>query len=220
MVRQNLFVFHAFFGCDTTSGFFAHPSHNALTMQWDHLARELEIFRDSNVTISDVHDAGLKLVAALYGCDTDLNQERVRLFRDRCSDKNKKRMITLERLPPTVDAVKLHSERAYLQIQEWQDNSLDPESYGSKMVERILEPIPMRQDPAPPFLMDVKKCGYSTGCVGGRCSCLADGLPCTNKCTCKDCKNPSSIFNTSEDDVYHTVSEDDTEDDENLIDLY
>ena len=114
LVRQNLAVFHAFFRCDITSGYFAHPSHNALTMQWDHLARELEIFRDSNVTISNVHDAGLKLVAALYGCDTDLNHEGFRLFRDRCNDKIKKRMITLERLPPTVDAVKLHSERAYL----------------------------------------------------------------------------------------------------------
>ena len=123
LVRQNLVVFHAFFGCDTTSGYFAHTSHNALTMQWDHLARELEIFRDRNTTISDVHDAGLKLVAALYGCDTDLNHEGVSLFRDRCNDKNKKMMITSERLPPTVDAVKLHSERAYLQIQEWQDNS-------------------------------------------------------------------------------------------------
>ena len=82
MVRQNLVVFHAFFGCDTTSGFFAHPFHNALTMQWDHLAKEFEIFRDSNATIRDVHEAGLKLMAALYGCAIDLNQERVTLFRD------------------------------------------------------------------------------------------------------------------------------------------
>ena len=81
LITQNLVVFHAFFGCDTTSGFFAHTSHNALTMQWDDLAKELEIFRDSNATIRDVHEAGLKLMAALYGCDTDLNQERVTLFR-------------------------------------------------------------------------------------------------------------------------------------------
>ena len=118
LVRQNLVVFHAFFGCDTTSGFFAHPSYNALKMQWDHLAEEPEIFRDSRVTTSDIQEAGVKLVAALYGCDTDLNQERIRLFKDRCNDRNKNRMITLERLPPTVDAVKLHAERAHLQIQE------------------------------------------------------------------------------------------------------
>ena len=30
----------------------------------------------------DVHEAGLKLMAALHGCDTDLNQERVTLFID------------------------------------------------------------------------------------------------------------------------------------------
>ena len=145
LVRQNLVVFHAFFGCDTTSGFFAHPSYNALKMQWDHLAEELEIFRDSRVITNDIHEAvaaanDIQLVAALYGCDTDLNQERVRLFRDRCNDRNKKRMITLERLPPTFDAVKLHAERAYLQIQEWQDNSLDPESFGWKMVEGFWNP--------------------------------------------------------------------------------
>ena len=132
LVRQNLVVFYAFFVCYTTSGFFAHQSYNALKMQWDHLAEELEIFRDSRVTTSDIYEAGIKLVAALYGCDTDLNQERVRLFKDRYNDRNKKRMITLERLPPTVDAVKLQAERPYLQIQEWQDNSLDPESFGWK----------------------------------------------------------------------------------------
>ena len=32
LVRQNLVVFHAFFVCDTTSGFFAHQSYNALRM--------------------------------------------------------------------------------------------------------------------------------------------------------------------------------------------
>ena len=218
LVRQNVVIFHAFFGCDITSGFFAYPSYNASKTQCDYLAEELEIFRDSRVTTSDIHEAGVKLVAALYGCDTDLNQERVRLFRDRCNDRNKKRMITLERLPPTADAVKLHAERAYLQIQEWQDNSLDPESFGWKMVEGVLEPVPMRQAPAPPFLLDVKKCGCSTGGEGGRCSCLGNGLPCTNKCTCIDCKNPKNIFNTSE-DVYHTVPEDYSEDDESMHEL-
>ena len=75
------------------------------------------------------------------------------------------------------------------------------------MVEGVLEPVPMRQAPAPPFLLDVKKCSCSTGCEGGRCSCLGNGLPCTNVCTCIDCKNPKNIFNTSE-NVYHTVPED------------
>ena len=171
------------------------------------------------MTTSDIHEAGVKLVAALYGCDTDLNQERVRLFRDRCNDRNKKRMITLEWLPPTVDAVKLHAERAYLQIQELQDNSLDTESFGWKMVEGVLELVPMSQAPAPPFLLDVKKCRCSTGCEGGRCSCIGNLLPCTNKCTCIDCKNPKNIFNTSEEDLYHTVPEHYSEDDESMHEL-
>ena len=128
--------------------------------------------------------------------------------------------LFLENLYPRsiVDAIKLHAERAYLQIQEWQDNSLDPESFGWKLVEGVLEPVPMRQAPAPPFLLDVKKCGCSTSCEGGRCGCLGNGLPFTNKCTCIDCKNPKNIFNTSE-DVSHTVPEDYIEGDESMHEL-
>ena len=77
----------------------------------------------------------------------------------------------------------------------------------------------MSRAPAPPFLLDVKKCGYSTGCEGGRCSYLGNQLPCTNKCTCKDCKNPKNIFKTSEEDVYHTVPEHYSEDDESMHEL-
>ena len=69
----------------------------------------------------------------------------------------------------------------------------------------------MCQAPTQPFLMDVKKCGYSTGCTGGSCSCLGDGAPCTSKRTCKDCKNPNNIFNISKEDLYDTGSEDDSE---------
>ena len=71
------------------------------------------------------HDAEVKLVITMYGSDISFNQERAIIFKDRCNDKSRKK-IKLNWLPPTVDAVELHSERAYHRIQDWQGNSLDP----------------------------------------------------------------------------------------------
>ena len=130
-------------------------------MKWEHLARKITVtaFRDRNANLIEVNDAGVKLIAAMYQCDINLNRERARMFNERCNHKARKKKIYLERLPPTTDAAQLHAERAYLQVQVRDGNPLNPESFGWHMVDGILEPIPMRQEPAPHFLMEVKKCG-------------------------------------------------------------
>ena len=148
VVRQNLIVLHGFFGCDCTSSFFYHPSYTTLTKNWDHFPRDLAVFRDKKATIPDIHAAGIRLVAAMYGCDTDLNGERAEIFMALCNDIKRRRKVTLDRLPPTADAVGLHAQRSYLQIQEWSGTSLRPELYGWKKVDVILEPISMSQEPA------------------------------------------------------------------------
>ena len=118
--RLNLLVLHGFFGCDCTSAFFHHPSYNALKKNWDHFSRDLEVFRNEKSIIPDIHTAGIRLVAVMYGCNTDLKGERVQIFRQLCNDMKRKRKVTLDRLPPTADAVGLHAQRVvYLQIQEW-----------------------------------------------------------------------------------------------------
>ena len=96
----------------------------------------------------------------------------------------------MDRLPPaqTLDAAQLQSERAYLTIQEWEGNQLDPEGYGWQLKDGLLEPIPMRQDPGPPSLMDIKMCGCTRGC-NKRCSCYKDGRKCGSNCTCENCEN-------------------------------
>ena len=63
-----------------------------------------------------------------------------------------------------VDAVELHSERAYHQIQDWRGNSFDPDLFDCKMVDDLLEPFPMNKEPATPFFMEVKKCKCTKGC--------------------------------------------------------
>ena len=158
-------------------------------------SRDLAVFRDKKATIPDIHAAGIRLVAAMYGCDTDLNGERAEIFMALCNDIKRRRKVTLDRLPPTADAVGLHAQRSYLQIQEWSGTSLRPELYGWKKVDGILEPIPMSQEPASPFLMEVKKCGCTSGCRNRICRCVADGLACTDKCSCGETyENPKNCL--------------------------
>ena len=143
LIQDNLLVLHGLFGSNCISAFFGHPSNNSLSMKWEHLARKLAVFRDSNATLNDVHDAGVKLISAMYRCDVNLNLERTRMFKEHCNDKARKKKINIEWLSPTY-AAQLHAERAYLQVKDWGANSLNPESSGWHMVDSILEPIPMR----------------------------------------------------------------------------
>ena len=124
-------------------------------MKWEHLARKLAVFRDSNATLNEVHDAGVKLISAMYRSDGNLNLESARMFKERCNDNARKKKINIELLPPTY-AAQLYAERTYLQVKDWAGNSLNPESSGWHMVDGILEPIPLRQEPASHFLIEVK----------------------------------------------------------------
>ena len=104
LIRDNLLVLHGLFGsdCTCTSVFFGHPSYNSLSMKWEHLARKLAVFRDSNATLNEVHDAGVKLITAMYRCGVNLNLERARMFKERCNDNAREKKINIEWLPPNL----------------------------------------------------------------------------------------------------------------------
>ena len=68
------------------------------------------------------------------------------------------KIVDMTRLPPTIDVIHIHSKRAYLQIQTWIGNALNPKNYGWRMRDGMLEPIPMLKKPAPDNLFDIKKC--------------------------------------------------------------
>ena len=104
LIRDNLLVLHGLFGsdCMCTLAFFGHPSYNSLSMKWEHLARKLAVFRGSNATLNEVHDAGVKLITAMYRCDVNLNLERARMFKEGCNDNARKKKINFEWLPPNL----------------------------------------------------------------------------------------------------------------------
>ena len=72
----------------------------------------------------------------------------------------------------------------------------------------------MGQKPAPLFLMEVKKCGCTSGCRSRICRCVTVGLACSDKCSCVDtCDSPKNSENNeaAEDEVLddaHSASSD------------
>ena len=95
--------------------------------------------------------------------------------------------IDPKHLPPTSDAVKLHSLRVFLQIHEWKgDNALDPLEWGWEHVDNKFYPITTDREPAPDHIMKVVRCTCTTGCKTLACSCRKVGFECSSACsTCK-----------------------------------
>lgn len=197
---ENILVLHGFFGCDTTSGFFGRPSKKTLLMDWSDLSEELQTMRNRSSEKEEIHSAGMKLTAALYGCSDELNKEREQIFKRKCFQKTTKKRVNLATLPPTEDALKLHAERAFLQVQEWQGHPLDPTLYGWALVDGKYQPIPMVQQPAPSQLMEIRQCGCKTGCTTKRCSCFNSGNVCSTICNCVACENRGDGYADTESD--------------------
>ena len=121
----------------------------------------MDLFKDPGSTHEQIHEAGLKIVAEHYSTDQNcvsekLNEAREIQFHKKCSSKTTKRGVKLAYLVPSEDSVYLHLDRAYLQIQDWQGNALEPTDYGWEIKNGLLEPSPMQQDPAPVCLMEVR----------------------------------------------------------------
>ena len=115
------------------------------------------------------------------------------------------KIVDMARLPPTIDVIHIHSKRAYLQIQTWIGNALNPKNYGWRMRDGMLEPIPMYKKPAPDNLLDIMKCSCKEmRCKGRNCLCYGNFQKCTLVCCCQNCEQP---FNDEDEDAMDDVDE-------------
>ena len=107
-------VLPAMFGCDTTSSFYSHPLVQTLVPgKWASLRREMDVFKDPGSTHEEIHEAGLKIVAARYSTDQNcvsekLNEAREIQFHKKCSSKSANRGVNLASLVLSEDSVYLH----------------------------------------------------------------------------------------------------------------
>lgn len=109
--------------------------------------------------------------------------------------------FNLASLPPTEDAVKQHSLRAYLQVQQWNGVKCDALNWGWQKCNEGLIPVPLLQPPAPDKLLQLIFCRCKKDCQRA-CGCRKAGLKCSAVCAnCKgNCSNGAIIVEDDSND--------------------
>ena len=96
------------------------------------------------------------------------------------------RYLPPERLPPTSDAARYHSQRVYHQVQAWLGNEMEATDWSWVISKNhkgcVLKPIRMSKVAAPTSLLNIVKCNCKGKCDTNTCSCWKNGLACTLAC--------------------------------------
>lgn len=185
---------HAFTGCDSVSSFAGKGKIAPLKMVkkykkfqtlFKHLGMEWQL-TDEDFTL--LQEFTCLLYSATSGT-SEVNELRYRLF---CTRKGE---LDSNQLPPCADSLKLHSARANYQAAIWR-RCLEacpvvpsPVGHGWLQEEDSLTIKWMCGDPAPIAVLEFLACSCSRVCKLPNCSCLANGLKCTDMCRLKECSN-------------------------------
>jgi len=96
-----------------------------------------------------------------------INCSQLSIFNKSCTKRSVKTAFCFAILSPTADAVRKHSCRAYMTIQRWCSNDLDPTKWGWMKAENDESyiPIEMTIPPAPPELLENIFCHCKGGCL-------------------------------------------------------
>ena len=134
-----------------------------------------ELFTSADANKEEIEKAGIQAIATLYGCKhgSDLNLERASKFNEKVASSSS--YLPPERLPPTSDAARFHSQHVYLQVQAWLGNNLEATEWGwvicKTRCESVLRPHRMDQPAAPASLLTIIKCKCTGMCAKNTCSC-------------------------------------------------
>jgi hypothetical protein len=117
----------------------------------------------------------------------------------------KKQNFDCEKLPPTVDALKPHIQRAnYISMvyKSYKDvfPTLPPiTDNGWSKTDGTYIPVTCLEMPAPIAVLELVKCGCKGSCHN--CACKRNDLVCTDLCKCTDCDNIPDYKITTDDDL-------------------
>ena len=186
-------MFHSFTGCDNTSSFLNKGKItvcNTLKIFSDVLSAFKFVRNNPFVHInmeSEIFKLLQRFVILMYDRNSNLesvNEARRELF---C-----KQGRNLENLPPTEDALLLHSKRAIFQASIWyiaseeNVNLPSPEMFGWKQDEGVWVPVWTTISAAAEACKELITCCHKgkekRDCTS--CKCGKVGLPCTDLCTC------------------------------------
>ena len=167
----HLLPMHAITGCDTVSYTFGKGKVSSLKLIMDSDHLEIELFGESNATISDVMCTGCRIVGRLYGATCDITMNA--LWYKICSTRLNVRR--LKSLPQTDDSFALHLKRDHIlaMLGKAPDRNQPPNvclgDYGWDISAGTPSPVRASKHVEPPGIMKVIAC-----------SCRSD-TPCRRK---------------------------------------
>jgi len=215
-VCRALIGMHAYTGCDTVSAFAGKGKARALKLLMsnsDHQEMFIELGQEWNLSqeLLEKLEAFTCLLYAPKASTSQVNNLRYHLF---CAKKGE---IESHQLPPCKDCLTKHAQRANYQAGIWrrclESNPQVPSPVGKgwKMeMEENSEHLVihwMDGQPAPAAILDLLACNCARKCELAKCTCMANGLKCTDMCRLQDCENQASV-NQEDEEV---ESEDETE---------
>lgn len=187
-VSSALLGLHAFTGCDSVSCFVGKGKAEALSLcknntNFQNAFQELgENFSVSNTLAICLEQFVCKLYKTNQEC---VNESRYQLF-------TKLQNVDPHMLLPSKNALTLHILRANYQAGIWRrtlcpDPTIpDPVGNGWTRRGEKLEVLWIDNLPAPQAILQLVTCGCKSVCDTRRCTCLKNGLPCTDACKCPD----------------------------------
>ena len=158
-ISNNILFIHSFLGCDTTSRIHGFGKGQlAKKIQSNEKLRNLASrFQDRNLTKDEVKKIGEESLLIMYNAKAilDLNSLRYEKFMQKVS--TKLTSVDPVSLPPTSAAANFHSQRVYLQIQQWMNENcpLNPTDWGWYEKGNRLHPTMTDKEPAPQELLRV-----------------------------------------------------------------
>ena len=207
-VVQLLPAVHSITGCDSVSSLFGVGKKNAfetLKENSENLS-EMRLFGDSpTLSIADDHvTACIKFVCSLYDKSREeynINYLRYKLFTQKS--------LTGEKLPPTLNSLVFHLQRANYQCYAWKKacnpllNLPGPVGNGWVKNGEVLNQEKTVRNAVPENIVELIRCKCKKGCKTNACGCRKEGLKCTDACLCnntQECENQNEHYCESSDD--------------------
>eukprot|EP00745_Piridium_sociabile_P027749 TRINITY_DN44663_c0_g1_i3.p1 TRINITY_DN44663_c0_g1~~TRINITY_DN44663_c0_g1_i3.p1 ORF type:complete len:1606 (-),score=395.32 TRINITY_DN44663_c0_g1_i3:590-5317(-) len=214
-ICNSLIGLHAFTGCDSVSAFAGRGKLGALKL----LKKDIS-FQETFYQLGQSWDVSEELFERVqqFTCQmytagsstTEVNELRYQLF---CAKRGE---VESSQLPPCRECLFMHVLRANYQAAIWscslQSQPAVPDPTESGWINDGGGQLAihwMRTLPAPEVVLELLACKCTRSCVLPNCSCLANGLHCTDLCKLQTCSNQKQ-----DDDPQFRLADSDSDSDE------
>ena len=178
---NTILLCHAFTGSDTTSRIHGVGKDRLFRMIASIDESVIDAFYSANSTPATIKHVGEHLMLQLISSKSrSLDEARLTVLEQKSPSSSAD--IKCEQLPPTSGAAEQHSYRVNHQLQAWDENDLDPISWGWTMNNGAHVPVTTLMSTAPKKLIQNISCNCLKSGCGNACSCRKAGIHCGSTC--------------------------------------